>query len=125
MFLPNEAEIRYLMDEDDSDAALQQVTDTMSDGLVALKQGRRGATVLTTDGDRVTVPALSLNPIDTTGAGDSFDAGFLFQYIQDAPLTDCLRYGSVCGGLSTTKVGGAAAAPTQQEVETWLSKLQS
>jgi sugar/nucleoside kinase (ribokinase family) len=125
VFLPSESELCYIADEPDVEAALAQIGATMTNGQIVLKQGKRGATAYRHNTYRERVGALTVNPVDTTGAGDSFDAGFLFQYAQGADLMLCLQYGAVCGALSTTKVGGATAAPTHEEVKAWLSKLQS
>jgi sugar/nucleoside kinase (ribokinase family) len=124
VFLPSESELCYIAGTDDVEAALEQVGATMKHGQLILKQGKRGATAYSRE-HREQVAALPVTPVDTTGAGDSFDAGFLFRFAQGASLTNCLQYGAVCGALSTTRVGGATAAPTRQEVEHWLSKLQS
>lgn len=124
VFLPSESELCYIMDEDNIEQALAKAAALMPNGQVILKQGKRGATAYRHN-YREQVPALPVTPIDTTGAGDSFDAGFLFQYAQGADLTRCLQYGAVCGALSTTKIGGATAAPTHEEVKQWLSKLPS
>jgi sugar/nucleoside kinase (ribokinase family) len=53
--------------------------------------------------------------VDTTGAGDSFDAGFLLGWLRGLPLADCLRLGAVCGSLSATAVGGTAGQPSAAE----------
>jgi sugar/nucleoside kinase (ribokinase family) len=124
VFLPSESELCHIAGTDDVEVALVQVASTMQRGQIVLKQGKRGATAYSRT-HREQVAAVPVTPVDTTGAGDSFDAGFLFRYAQDAPLTECLQYGAVCGALSTTRVGGATAAPTNQEVQQWLSKLQS
>jgi sugar/nucleoside kinase (ribokinase family) len=47
--------------------------------------------------------------VDTIGAGDSFDAGFLHQFIRGAELEECLRFGNLAGALSTTRQGGTEA----------------
>lgn len=124
VFLPSQSELCYIADEDDVEAALSQTAKTMKDGMIILKQGKNGATAFS-ENLRESVPALPVTPIDTTGAGDSFDAGFLFRYIQGQPLADCMKYGAICGALSTTKAGGATSAPTHEEVKAWLSKLPS
>lgn len=122
VFLPSQSELCYIAQTDDVEQALEQIAQTMTNGMIVLKQGENGATAYRT-GFRESVPSLPVTPIDTTGAGDSFDAGFLFQYAQQKPLTSCLQYGAICGALSTTKAGGATAAPTHEEVKQWLSKL--
>jgi sugar/nucleoside kinase (ribokinase family) len=50
-----------------------------------------------------------IEAVDTIGAGDSFDAGFLHQFIRGARIEDCLRYGNLAGALSTTRQGGTEA----------------
>jgi sugar/nucleoside kinase (ribokinase family) len=61
-----------------------------------------------------------MRAIDTTGAGDSFDAGFLSAYLRKAPLEECLRIGNACGALSAMSVGGTAGQPTRQELQKFI-----
>jgi len=46
---------------------------------------------------------------DAIGAGDSFDAGFIFGFIQDKSLEECVELGAVCGAINTTAYGGTTA----------------
>ncbi len=57
---------------------------------------------------------------DSTGAGDSFDAGFVHAWLDDRPLDTCLRWGNACGALSTRGMGGTAAQPDADAVRAWL-----
>jgi sugar/nucleoside kinase (ribokinase family) len=50
-----------------------------------------------------------ITAVDTIGAGDSFDAGFLHQFIRAAKIEECLRFGNLAGALSTTREGGTEA----------------
>jgi sugar/nucleoside kinase (ribokinase family) len=68
------------------------------------------------DGRTIVVPPPSVVPVDTTGAGDSFNAGFLHAWLDDRPLDDCLRAGVACGALSTRAPGGTTAQPTADEL---------
>jgi sugar/nucleoside kinase (ribokinase family) len=76
--------------------------------LLIVKRGSRGASVYT-EGRRIDGPALQLNVIDSVGAGDTFDAGFLHQWIGKASLETCIAYGNLAGGLSVTRSGGIEA----------------
>ena len=78
-------------------------------GAIAMNENR----VSTDSGFRIKVR-------DTTGAGDSFDAGFISSYLREAPLSECLRIGNACGALSALRVGGTAGQPTPQELERFL-----
>jgi sugar/nucleoside kinase (ribokinase family) len=76
--------------------------------LLIVKRGSRGASVFA-NGQRIDGPALQLDVVDAVGAGDTFDAGFLHQWIRAASLETCLAYGNLAGGLSVTRSGGIEA----------------
>jgi sugar/nucleoside kinase (ribokinase family) len=60
-------------------------------------------------------PAFPVVVADGTGAGDSFDAGFLAAFLGGESLQRCLQVGNACGALSTLGVGGTATQPTMVE----------
>jgi sugar/nucleoside kinase (ribokinase family) len=62
--------------------------------------------------------------VDTTGAGDCFNAGFLYGHLNGNPLEQSLRYGNICGGLSTTGYG-TEATPTLTEFQQELQRLEN
>jgi sugar/nucleoside kinase (ribokinase family) len=76
--------------------------------LLVVKRGARGASAYTR-GRRIDVPSLQVEAIDSVGAGDSFDAGFLHQWVNHAPLETCVAYGNLAGSLSVTRSGGTEA----------------
>ncbi len=76
--------------------------------LLVVKRGARGASAYE-GGRRIDMAALSVEVTDSVGAGDSFDAGFLHQWVRRAPLETCLAYGNLAGGLSVTRSGGVEA----------------
>jgi sugar/nucleoside kinase (ribokinase family) len=76
--------------------------------LLVVKRGARGASAYAA-GHRIDVPSLRVDVIDTVGAGDTFDAGFLHQWVRKAPLERCIAYGNLAGGLSVTRAGGTEA----------------
>jgi sugar/nucleoside kinase (ribokinase family) len=71
-------------------------------------------------GARVRVASLPGKVIDTVGAGDSFDAGFIYGYLNQWSLEKSLRLACVCGALSTQQAGGTNGQPTLAEVEKFL-----
>lgn len=80
---------------------------------VVVKMGPDGALAYTR-GHWVDAPALEVSPIDTTGAGDCFAAGFILGLLGGHSLQTCLQYGNVAGGLSTLGCG-ASCAPTLEQ----------
>jgi len=59
--------------------------------------------------------------VDTTGAGDCFDAGFIMAWLAGRTVEDCLRWGNVVGGLSTLAPGGAGRVITPNDVVPYLA----
>lgn len=76
--------------------------------LLVVKRGARGASAYT-EGRRIDVPSLEVGVTDSVGAGDSFDAGFLHQWVRHASLETCVAYGNLAGALSVTRSGGIEA----------------
>jgi sugar/nucleoside kinase (ribokinase family) len=83
-------------------------------GVAVVKMGRRGA-LAASGSEVVEVGAPTVEPVDTIGAGDSFDAGFLSQWIWGRPIDESLRVGVACGALSTRGPGGTSRQPTLDE----------
>jgi sugar/nucleoside kinase (ribokinase family) len=76
--------------------------------VVVIKMGSEGA--LARKGhQRFSSPPFRVDSIDSVGAGDSFDAGFIHQYVRGADLQTCLDYGNLAGAFSTTRPGGTEA----------------
>ena len=119
IFMPNAGEAQQLTETASINDAAQWLRELVP--LLVIKDGERGA--LAWQGDlSIQVPALRVNVVDTTGAGDVFNAGFLAAYRAHADLHTCLRWGNICGGLSTTGYGGGSAAPTRAVVESYLNE---
>jgi sugar/nucleoside kinase (ribokinase family) len=119
LFFPNEVELAALTGGKDPSEGLRQLGNGRT--RVVAKLGKDGA--MTLDGGRVLhVPAYPVAAVDTTGAGDSFNAGFLHRWLQGAPLAECLRLGAACGALSTLALGGTAAQPTLEEAEALMRR---
>ncbi|HEX2524319.1 MAG TPA: carbohydrate kinase family protein, partial [Terriglobia bacterium] len=67
-------------------------------------------------------PAFPVDLVDTTGAGDSFNAGFLHAWLLASPLLECLRIGAACGALSTQGPGGTSAQPDLAVLQRFLAQ---
>ena len=106
ILLPNEREAMKMARTDDFETALSRLAAKVE--TVVVKLGARGAMALR-GGQRFTAPAVKVQVVDPVGAGDSFDAGFLHQFLRGASLPDCLAYGNLCGAFSTTACGGTEA----------------
>ena len=106
VFLPNESEACRLTRTDSPEAALKILADCAP--LVVMKCGEQGALARRAK-EELHLPAIRTQPVDTIGAGDSFDAGFLHNFIRGASLAACLRLGNLAGALSTTRSGGTEA----------------
>jgi sugar/nucleoside kinase (ribokinase family) len=106
IFLPNEKETCSLARTTDLDAALSTLVDKCK--LVVVKRGADGAT-LRSGNKVISVPSIPVKVVDTVGAGDSFDAGFIYAYLNGWDLKKSLRLATVCGALSTQGAGGTIA----------------
>jgi sugar/nucleoside kinase (ribokinase family) len=112
VFLPNENEACAL-------AKMDSVADSVrvlgaNSKIVAVKMGAEGG--LAVEGATlVQAPAIPVTVVDTVGAGDTFDAGFIYGFLAGWPLEKSLRLGIACGSLSTQKPGGLEGQPTLSE----------
>ena len=117
IFLPNENEALAMTGEPTIEAAADALGRKC--GLVALKLGARGA-LACRGKEFVRTEALPMQVVDTVGAGDSFDAGFLYGFLNGWGLEKTLRMGAVCGSISTRAAGGTSAQPTLDEAIQYL-----
>jgi len=106
VFLPNEREARRIAGADDLEIAIAQLAAIVP--VVVVKLGAQGA-MAQRGPERFVSPAVGVNVVDAVGAGDSFDAGFLHQYVRGADLSACLASGNLAGALSTARPGGTEA----------------
>jgi len=106
ILLPNEREAMKMSRADNVETALSRLAQMVE--TIVVKMGASGAVAIR-DGHRFSAPAVPVTVIDPIGAGDSFDAGFLHQFLRGADLTTCLAYGNVCGAFSATDCGGTEA----------------
>ena len=122
LFLPNAQEALAITRAATLDDALAHLAATVN--TVAIKNGaagaiaRRGEQIACDPGFAAEIVDTAV--VDTTGAGDSFNGGFLYGWLQGWALADALALGCACGALSTQAAGGVAAQPTLTEAQTLI-----
>jgi sugar/nucleoside kinase (ribokinase family) len=106
VFLPNEREARAITRCENLPDAVQQLVDLGT--LAVVKMGDKGVLVAGR-GPQFTVPVeIVTHPVDTVGAGDSFDGGFIAAWLRGLPLDVCAAIGNACGRANTLARGGIA-----------------
>lgn len=119
IFFPNEKEAACVTGESDPEKMLRAFE--ALDITAVLKLGAQGSAALD-KGRFICMPAPQVTPVDTTGAGDNFNAGFLYAWLRREPIERCLGLGNFCGALSTEAMGGIAGFPTPEQISKWHSK---
>jgi len=113
VFLPNEKELMCLTRRSSLiDAAhfLKPYTN-----IIAIKRGNKGSLVYS-NGQLSELPAfLNEKVVDAIGAGDSFNAGFIYKFINGHDIIECQKFGNLAGAVSTTASGGTAAFQDYQK----------
>jgi len=124
---PNESETRVLcglaQDEPVTPATAARCADLlMARGPknVAIKMGAQGTYIAAADGVREMLPAFQVNAVDTTAAGDAFNAGFAVSLMSGRALRECVRYAAAVAAISVTRRGAQPSMPTRREVEKFL-----
>jgi sugar/nucleoside kinase (ribokinase family) len=106
VFLPNEQEALRITGKHDVPSAARELCTLAR--TVVVKRGGEGALITTAD-SQFSIPAIPTKVVDSTGAGDSFNAGFLSQFVKRADLERCARAGISAGARSVREIGGTAA----------------
>jgi len=118
VFLPNKTEALSITRSAKVELASRQLAQKAK--IVAVKLGADGA--LACQKDSITLArSISVNVVDTVGAGDSFDAGFMYGYLNGWPMEKSLRLACTCGALSTQQAGGTNGQPTLDEAMQYVS----
>ncbi len=117
IFLPNEAEAKSLTGADNVDEAANRLKSRVE--AFAIKLGKDGA-LGTFGSQRIRMNNIPVNVVDTVGAGDSFDAGFIYGWLNGWKLKKSLGLACACGALSTQQAGGTDGQPTLDEAMKYL-----
>ena len=119
ILLPNENEACKIAACPDTKSAINELAGKVP--IVVMKRGANGA-VLCEKGSRYRATAPAVDVVDSVGAGDSFDAGFIHQFVRGADLRDCLRFALSTGALSVTRAGGTEAFRDPAYRDTFLQQ---
>lgn len=119
-FLPNLAEALQLTQADDVWEAVEALGELVP--TVVVKCGARGV-VARRGAERVEVRAPSVHAVDTTGAGDILNAGFLFGSLAGLELEPALRLGCLAAAVSVTRPGSSLSAPTWGDISELVAAM--
>jgi len=114
VMMPNAIELELLTGKTSIPEGAQKLVD-MGVKIVAVKMGDKGCYV-TNGKEKKIVPPYKVTAVDTTGAGDAFDAGFLYGLIQNRSLEECGRLGNFVGSRCVIKMGARDGLPTSNEL---------
>ncbi len=109
VFLPNEVELQALSQKRTPAEGLHALKNGRT--LIVAKLGAQGCMALQEE-QSFAVPAFPVKAVDTTGAGDTFNAGFLRAWLAGEGLCEAMRFAAACGALSTLASGGSAGQPS-------------
>ncbi len=118
----NEAEVEAISRS--SDLAVAMTALAAMTPTVVVKRGAEGAVAIS-GSTTISSPALSIGEdfVDPVGAGDSFDAGYVYASLQGMGIESRLRSGVVCGSLSTRAAGGCDGQPDRQTLTAALRDI--
>ena len=116
---PNEDEARYYTGKDDPSDMAQVFLD-LGVRNVILKLGGRGCLFQNAE-ESICLPACGIRPVDATGAGDNFVAGFTAEILRGASHAEALRFANACGAICTTAVGASTALKDREQVLRFLA----
>jgi sugar/nucleoside kinase (ribokinase family) len=119
IFLPNEREAKRIARTDDLGRAIAYLSERV--GIVAVKLGSQGA-VARKGSAEWRCSSVRVDAVDTVGAGDSFDAGFIYHHLQGASMEKCLEYANLSGAYSTQRNGGTEAFRERDEMAKFFRK---
>jgi sugar/nucleoside kinase (ribokinase family) len=107
VFFPNETELLSVTNSRNLKEAVYKIREITE--IIAVKRGNKGS-IIYRKSDIHEVPAfLNERVVDAIGAGDSFNAGFIYKYIKGVPVEECQRFGNLTGAINTTRAGGTMA----------------
>lgn len=119
ILLPNERELCKLAQVNNFDQAVESLSQKVR--ILVVKRGSQGAIARVGKEKFAAYPPV-VDVVDPVGAGDTFDAGFVHQFIRGAKIEDCLKFANCAGALSVTRAGGTEAFRDATHREAFLRK---
>ena len=114
VFFPNRQEILHLTGKTNLNEAIESLNGYIN--VVVVKMGNEGS-YCWNKGEGIHLPAFKNEQVvDAIGAGDSFDAGFIFKFINGHSIKECQRFGNLMGAVNTTAAGGTTAFTNYEEI---------
>jgi len=113
VFLPNEKELMFLSGKNNLSEAINFIKKYTD--ILVIKRGNQGSMVWYRD-EILDRPAfINQSVVDAIGAGDSFNAGFIYKFIKGHTIPECQEFGNLTGAVSTTAAGGTTAFQDHDE----------
>lgn len=116
----NTLEALTITGESRIDRAMDKLGDLVS--FVVVKRGEQGSSAVV-HGKQYSAPGLSVDVVDATGAGDCFNAGFMYGLLHERSVEECLLYGNICGASAVQQPGGFAGAPREEALLAMAEKM--
>lgn len=115
IFLPNLEELKNITKQPDPESCIDKIKNISN--TIVLKSGIKGC-LAWKSGELYQQPAFLNHEVkDAIGAGDSFNAGFIHQFIRNKPVKACLEFGALCGAINTTACGGTGAFTCKKDIQ--------
>jgi len=125
LFLPSYEDATVLTGLESPEAIASFYLD-MGPDIVVLKLGAEGALLATRPDNGTGIfmqryKSFSVNTVDMTGAGDTFDGAFVVSWLSGQPLDNCVRFANAAGAIVTTGLGAVTPIPRKAEVEAMMA----
>jgi sugar/nucleoside kinase (ribokinase family) len=122
LLLPTAEEAHLLTGTEDDEVAARELLGGRTE-VVVFKRGAQGCAVFTLDG-RLDIPGFEVEEVDPTGAGDCFNAAFIYGLDSNWPLEEVAVFACAAGALAVTRQGPMEGAPSLSQIES-LTKQES
>ncbi|MFA5970752.1 MAG: carbohydrate kinase family protein [Lentimicrobiaceae bacterium] len=119
IFLPNEKEAFNISKCNNIESALDLLN--LAVNTIVIKTGKHGAWAKNHQ-KTIHLDGFKIDVVDTTGAGDSFNSGFIYKYLKGSDIADCTLWGNACAAISTTQLGGTTVFPNISELQQFLAE---